>query len=124
VGARIAEEGVAYTHVFTSPLVRATQTAEILVAESSFEECIAVWAPLAGGTTAEAASLLEGLDAEATVLVVGHEPLIRAVAAHLSGMPGLPGFRTGAACLVELGLEGGRFRWIVDPDTLLLVEQV
>lgn len=107
------------TLIFTSPLTRAVQTAEILAGVAGFDGPLAVHPPLAVdyGTTAQALSVLERASDEDTVALVSHAPKVRVLAGHLAGEARMPGFRTGAACLVE----DGSFRWMLDPATLRLV---
>ena len=50
----------------------------------------------------------------ATVLVVGHEPGISALGAHLVGRPSFPPFRPGQVTLIEDGVA----RWSLSPDRL------
>jgi phosphohistidine phosphatase len=113
--------------IFTSPLVRAVQTAEILAsAQRDFAGPIEVVRALAPeqGSSAQALAPLERLAADALVFVVGHEPKIRSLAGHLSGVPKFPGFQAGAACLVAHDGERGRFEWMMDPETTELARAV
>ena len=48
------------------------------------------------------------------VLVVGHEPGISALGAHLVGRPSFPPFRPGQVTLIEDGVA----RWSLSPDRL------
>lgn len=119
-------EGVRLDRVFVSPLVRAVQTAEILTGAVDFTGPLHVWPALAGGTTAQALAALDEVeDPETTVALVGHEPLARSMAAHLTGVANYPGFRTGAVCVATRG-EGatGRFDWAVDPSHPRRVDDV
>ncbi len=124
VGAELTVQGVELTRIFTSPLVRAVQTAEILADKSGLEGPVEVWAPLAGGTTAQALSALERAAPEDVVALVGHEPSIRTMAAHLTGFGRFPGFRTGGACVIDWREGGGSFQWALDPKTLARVDVV
>jgi len=124
VASALDDAGVHFDRVFTSPLVRAVQSAEILVARHGFEGPIEVWDALAGGTTALAAAALERAAPEETVALVGHEPLVRSIVAHLTGTRSMFPFRTGAACLVERDGSNGAFRWMLDPRTLMRIESV
>lgn len=106
------------THMFTSSLVRAVQTADLLGEGLGFEEAITVHRALAPefGTTAQALSVLEGLDPRATVALVTHAPKVRVLAGHLSGEDMLPGFRTGSACCVDIDRSGtGKIAFWLDP---------
>ena len=106
------------THMFTSSLVRAVQTADLLGEGLGFEGAITVHRPLAPefGTTAQALSVLEGLDPKATVALVTHAPKVRVLAGHLSGEATLPGFRTASACCVDIDRNGvGKIAFWLEP---------
>ena len=124
VAAALHDAGLRLDRVFTSPLVRATQTAEILAAHGGFEGPLSVWSALAGGTTAMALAALDEALPEETMALVGHEPLVRAMVSRLAGVPSMFGFRTGGTCLVELRGDRGEFRWMLDPRTLERVSKV
>lgn len=126
VGAALVERGVVPTRIYTSPLVRAVQTAEILAAAADLDGPVEVWPPLAGGTTAQALGVLDNghiEDAE-TVLLVGHEPSIRTMAGHLTGLGRFPGFRTSGACVIRYDDGRGAFQWVLDPKTLSVFDTV
>ena len=108
------------THLFTSPLVRAVQTADLLAEGIGFKGAITVHQALAAefGTTAQALSVLETLDERATVALVTHAPKVRVLAGHLSGEEMLPGFRTGSACCIDIDRSGtGKIAFWLDPET-------
>ncbi len=106
------------TVLFTSPLTRAVQTAEIFASVAAFDGPVIVHPPLAAeyGTTAQALSVLERVGDAATVVLVSHAPKVRVLAGHLCGEPRMPSFRTAGSCLVE----DGEFRWMLDPEPLRL----
>lgn len=122
VGRALAELGLPITCIYTSPLVRAVQTAEILADTTSFTGPLEVHEPLAleRGTTAQALSPLDHAGDDDVVVLVTHEPKIRVLAGHLCGLRGFPGFQTAGACLVEYERvrQRGRFQWMLDPETL------
>lgn len=122
VGAALVEHGVSLTRIYTSPLVRAVQTAEILAGAVGLEGPVEVWAPLAGGTTAHALAALDHALEDDVVALVGHEPSIRTMAAHLTGFARFPGFRTGGACIVDWRGDAGSFQWALDPKTLARID--
>ncbi len=127
VAKALAELGLEPSIVFTSPFVRAVQTAEVLASgQPRFEGPIEVVRALAPeqGSTAQALAPLERVPDDALVFVVGHEPKIRALAAQLSGVAGFPGFQAGAACLITRDAGSGRFEWMLDPETLGLARTV
>jgi len=114
------EVGLRFTVIYTSPLVRAVQTAEILASASpDFHGPVEVHPELAPdfGTTAQALTPLDHADDDDLVVLVGHEPKIRVLTAHLAGLSHMPGFQPGAACLVEVHGGRGAFQWMMDPRT-------
>ena len=108
--------------LFASPLPRAWRTAEIL-AEAWGKVRPREAPPLAGGSFVDVAELLEGFDADATVVLVGHEPHLSGVLARFLAAEGgehLP-FRKGGAGLVELRgapSQGGSLVWFMPPKVL------
>jgi phosphohistidine phosphatase len=89
-GVALARAGVSFDAILVSPKVRAQQTAELALQEWSErgEEWppLQTYAPLAGGfDAAQALDALAGTDADARVLLVGHEPDLSRVVAELTG---------------------------------------
>lgn len=119
--ALFAEQEGTVDVVFTSPLVRAVQTTEILVAALAHDEPV-----VARGVVAEPASvehflgLLEDLNAShQKVVIVGHEPTMSYVSAHLLGLDRFPrSFSTGMLLALdhERGTTSATFRYLIDGD--------
>ena len=126
VAAKLAELGLVPTRILTSPLVRAVQTAEILATIEAFEGPVEVHPPLTpGNPVALALAPLEDAGQHDLVFLVGHEPAMRAYAAHLLGVRRFPSFKKAGACLVRLRADGaGSFEWMLVPKTLELVESI
>lgn len=107
-GAALARLGQEFAAVYTSPLVRAAQTArlacEALNADPQEEELLAN-----GFEREDALELLGRHDGDARVLVVGHEPSFSQVVHDLTG--GRVDFKKGA--VVAVRVEGGRGELIV-----------
>jgi phosphohistidine phosphatase len=123
VGNALARLDLEYSCIYTSPLVRAVQTAEILAAtHPGFHGPLEVQAALSSetGSTAEALEPLEHTADDALIVMVTHMPKVGVLAGHLCQLASFPPFRTSSVCL--LGLEGGkgRFQWMLDPATLEL----
>lgn len=100
----LAAEGWTPQAIFTSPLVRAVQTAEIFAARAAPRiERVEVNVALAPerGTTAQALACLDELDADATVALVSHEPKVRVLTAHLAEVAQLPIFAPASAALID-----------------------
>lgn len=98
------------SHIVTSPLVRAVQTAELLALGNGIEE-VSVHAALIPGP--ETGRKLAGLVARAGAgtAFVGHEPSLSEAAASLLGLSaGLPfPFKKGGVLVLQR--EGKRFRF-------------
>ena len=107
-GAALARLGLEFAAVYTSPLVRAVGTArlacEALNVEPEEEQLLAN-----GFDRGDALELLGRHDADARVLVVGHEPSFSQVVHDLTG--GRVDFKKGA--VVAVRLEGSRGELIV-----------
>lgn len=97
--------------IWTSPLVRAVQTAEIL-AEAWHDAEVAVAGPLRPGqSVARQLDFVAGLPAIEWAALVGHEPQLTQLGAELLGLPGLPfPFEKGAALLLARQGE----RWVFE----------
>ena len=124
---RVAAQGLArIAHrpdvLLTSPLPRARATAEI--AARAFRRLEPVVEPvLAHGSVADIVRMLDRQPAEASVAIVGHEPVLSGLLARLVGASdaGRFGFKKGGAALVDLpaGVRGpGRLVWFVKPRIL------
>ena len=127
----LAQLGITCEWIFTSPLVRARQTAEIAAQAIGLKERIEEWSELGAGGSNEA--LLHRLQAVArrkqlrAVLVVGHEPqLSELTSLLLSGRSNLSiDFRKAAVCCLQVGpsLKWGQatLRWLLTPNQLRLL---
>lgn len=96
---------------FTSPLVRAVQTAEIAVAAFGAEGPVEVTRSLL--PTGSVGALAAMIDArpESSIALVGHEPLLSALAAHLLGRSSLGApFKKGAVIALDLPRGAGAGR--------------
>jgi phosphohistidine phosphatase len=101
-GRALALQGARLTHVWTSPLVRAVQTTELMLAALAFEGVVEARGDVyPDSSTASLLQALRELDSQADVLVVGHMPYMTALASELLGGH-ISGFATGAALRVEL----------------------
>lgn len=118
--ARLARDEIeAVDLVYTSPLVRAVQTAEILIGELGFDEPVRIAPELAGPTTLDRLARL-ALDSPADargVALIGHEPLLGALIGHCTGAP-LLGVGRGEVYALSFDRTSRRFtfRWRIDPS--------
>jgi len=98
----LREQGVELDAVVTSPLPRATQTAELVAGGLDFLGVVEVLPALAPGCHPRRAA--EELPSRGrAILVVGHEPTISSLGAYLLGRPSFPSFRTAQCCALENG---------------------
>ncbi len=115
VALAMAARDLVPTHVYTSPLVRAVQTAEAVSHTLRLEVAIPAHAPLVpGGTTAKALSILEAHAPDDRVLLVSHEPTVRVLGGFL-GQLELPPFPTSGVAVFEVGA-ARRFLGRLDPE--------
>lgn len=123
VGERLYELGARPVVVYTSPLVRAVQTAE-LVAFGLHPERVVVHVPLSidHGTTAQALSVLERHGDGDTIVLVTHEPKVRALAASLAGRREFPGFATAGVAVFRGRARATKLLYRLDPSTLVVDE--
>ncbi len=108
VALALRDRGIIPTHVYTSPLVRAVQTAEILAHAVEHSGPVVTHDPLVpNGSSARALGVLSRHPQDDVVALVTHEPLVRALAGHLLSVGGsFPGFRTSGAAVVDVDDEG------------------
>jgi len=99
--------------VWTSPLVRAAQTAEIVLAAMGWSgviEALPVLAP--GGDAHELEALLGAVAPDAVVMLFGHEPDISGLGSLLTRRADFPGLKKAQAARII----HGRVRWLFGPD--------
>jgi len=123
VGEALRGLGLQFACIYTSPLVRAVQTAEILAAtQSEFRGPLEVQASLSSerGSTAEALEPVSLADDEDLIVLVTHMPKICTLGSRLCQRDAFPSFRTGSACLLQIDAGRGRIEWMLDPETLEL----
>jgi phosphohistidine phosphatase len=85
------EHGVTPDAIVCSPLPRAVQTAELLAGALDYLGTIASWRCLEPSAQPQVAAR-RLVDAGEAVVVVGHEPSISALGAHLLARPSFPPF--------------------------------
>lgn len=115
--------GVVVEEIFTSPLVRAAQTAELLAAGLSGTPSVKVLDALAPGhTPAVVLAQLAKAARRSRIALVGHEPGLGELAAHLIGAGRALPFKKGGVCRIELeslrSRRPGVLSWFVTPKVL------
>jgi phosphohistidine phosphatase len=112
-GAALAQLGLRFDAVFTSPRARARETAELARAALGCDA--AVHEPLSGGFDRDdAVALLAGQPDAARVLVVGHEPDFSQTIEALAGTD--VAMKKGAVAGVRIAGETGELISVLRPD--------
>lgn len=111
--------------IYTSPLIRAVQTAEILTCVTSPGE-IEINVELRNELTTDTiiskiTNLLENSTEYDEICCVGHEPTMSKLMFHLSGQNITnTGFKKSAVCKINFDTENhkGELEWYFDPDEM------
>jgi phosphohistidine phosphatase len=96
----LREHSVEPDAIVCSPLPRAVQTAELLGQSLDYLGVIKSLRSLEPSAQPRVAAIAIQ-EAGNAVLVVGHEPSISALGAHVLGRPSFPPFRTAQCCFIE-----------------------
>jgi phosphohistidine phosphatase len=114
---------VAIDEIFTSPLIRAKQTAELLAAGVSGKPPVKILDALAPDHTA--AVVMAQLAKQAKrrrIALVGHEPDLGELAAHLLGAQRAVPFKKGGICRIDVetltSRRAGSLIWFATPKML------
>lgn len=100
--------------IWTSPLVRAKQTAQILKSTFGKRANLLVVDAVASGTLEEIAAEWDGLPEEAVLIIVGHEPMISEWTKALSGAH--IAFRPASAASITFDIgnrRSGQLSWFM-----------
>ncbi|MCI0412673.1 phosphohistidine phosphatase SixA [bacterium] len=111
--------------IYSSPLVRAVQTAEILARAISYSAKIETMQELAPGHSPESVgNRLRSLKKSGNIVLSGHEPNCSELASFLSGGAQIE-FKKGAICLIETESTtagSGILIWHLSPQVLRLMK--
>ena len=100
-GAALRAQGMVPTHIYASPYVRAMQTACAVAQALGYEgEVPALSALIPGGAVARIGPTLEAHGAGDRILLVSHEPTVRALSAQVGNIT-LPPFPTSGVAVFE-----------------------
>jgi phosphohistidine phosphatase len=118
---RFRDAGGLPTRIFTSPLVRAVQTAEILSETVRYEGEIVLDPRLAPGFgVAQMASVLDDCPTEREIAFVGHEPDLGGILTRLLSLPQGYAMRKGDIAALDLPHAGDPLRadlvWLLTGD--------
>jgi phosphohistidine phosphatase len=111
-GAALAALGEKFAVCYTSPKVRARETAELACAHLNLEPILDD-ALADGFTRVDALALLEAHDADAHVLVVGHEPSFSQVVYDFTG--GRVDFKKGGIAALRASRASGELLVLLRP---------
>jgi phosphohistidine phosphatase len=112
LGDRLRWHDCVPTHVWTSPLVRAVQTAELAMSRIDTDTPVDVIIELApDGPTRDIITKLRTLPDDAVVMLVGHEPSMSAIGALLVGKPSFDALGKAHAARIDNGQLRWRFAW-------------
>lgn len=119
---------VAVDEIFTSPLVRARQTADLLAAGLDGKPPVKVLEALAPGHSFTSfMSQLAKVAKRRRVALVGHEPDLGELAAHLIGAGRALAFKKGGVCRIDIGSlssrRAGSLIWFFPPNVLRQVKK-
>jgi phosphohistidine phosphatase len=118
VGEALARHAVGFDAIWSSPLVRAVETAELIAAALGYAGQLEISRALTPeARSADALALLER-DARARVALVGHEPSMGNL---LSALVGRHGLSLSKGAVVRLAWKPGaaaRVVWVVKPKQL------
>ena len=120
---RLKRLDVAIDEIFTSPLVRAKQTAELLAAGIEGKPSVKILEALAPGHTATATmAQLAKAAKRRRIALVGHEPDLGELAAHLIGATRALPLKKGGICRIDVesltSKRAGALIWFVTPKVL------
>jgi phosphohistidine phosphatase len=128
---RFREAGGHPTRIFTSPFVRAVQTAEILSEALLYDGEVAMAPQLAPGFDVDGLNaVLDVCPGEREIAFVGHEPDMGGILTRLLSLPQGYAMRKGAIAALDVPDSGNRvradFAWLLSgdrriEDTALLV---
>jgi phosphohistidine phosphatase len=115
--------GVEIDEIFTSPLVRARQTATLLASGLSNKATVKTLDTLAPGHAPRSVmNELSKVAKRRRIALVGHEPGLGELAAHLVGAARPLPFKKGGVCLIAIqGLTSrrpGELIWLIPPKVL------
>ena len=119
---------VALDEVFTSPLVRARQTAELLADGLDGKPPVKLLDALAPGHSPGAVlASLARVAKRRRIALVGHEPDLGELAAHLIGAGRALPFKKGGVCRIDLGsltsTRAASLVWFLPPSVLRQVKR-
>ncbi|HUS27829.1 MAG TPA: phosphohistidine phosphatase SixA [Kofleriaceae bacterium] len=118
LGDRLRWHDCTPTHIWTSPLVRAVQTAELVAAGLASKISVEVVPALApDGELRSVVAMVKALAADANVVLVGHEPGLSGIGALLVGAPDFAALGKAEAARIHDGAVRWRCAWNAEAPT-------
>lgn len=112
LGDRLRWHDCVPTHIWTSPLVRAVQTAELVATGLVSRVAVEVVPGLAVVESVRAVvAAVQALPADACVLLVGHEPGLSTIGAVIARRPAFEALAKAEAARISDGALRWRFAW-------------
>lgn len=122
----LREELINLDKIFTSPLIRAVQTAEIFAVRLKFKGDVELVNEMKNESTiASLQDLIKKNSKLDSVILVGHEPKMSNLVKAFSNMKDLTfDFKKSGVCLIDFDTasEQGEFIWYLNPKTLEFVK--
>ncbi|MBX7044853.1 MAG: phosphohistidine phosphatase SixA [Ignavibacteria bacterium] len=107
--------------IFTSPLTRAVQTAEIIATTIKFKNDVEIVNELKiGSSISKIIELITEHSAMNVIVLVGHEPMMGMLVHALSDKKDFYNFKKSGVCLIDFDVkkEQGAYKWFLNPKTL------
>ncbi|MDQ3020219.1 MAG: histidine phosphatase family protein [Bacteroidota bacterium] len=117
IGKVLMEELKDLDKIFTSPLIRAVQTAEIIATRLKFKNDVELANELKNeSTTSSLQQLINNNSNFSSIALVGHEPKISTLVKIFSDKKDLSEFRKSSVCLIDFDIaeQAGKFIWYFD----------
>ncbi len=120
LGDRLRWHDCVPTRIWSSPLVRAVQTAELVATGLTSPIAVEVVCDLApDGVARELANALRAQPDDAAILLVGHEPQLSAIGAVLLDKPDFEALDKAQAARIVDGKLRWRFAWDAEAPTVI-----
>jgi phosphohistidine phosphatase len=120
LGDRMRWHDCAPSHIWSSPLVRAVQTAELVAAGLHSDAPVEIVPALApDGSPRDVVAAVRGLPAGSAVMLVGHEPSMSAIGALAVGARELDSLAKAQAVRIVDGVLRWRFSWDADAPEVI-----
>ncbi|MBS1514849.1 MAG: phosphohistidine phosphatase SixA [Bacteroidetes bacterium] len=121
VAKNLKEELSLADKIFTSPLTRAVQTAEIIATTIKYKNDVEIANELKiGSSMSKIIELITEHSTMNAIVLVGHEPMMGMLVHTLSDKKDFYNFKKSGVCLIDFDVkkEHGTYKWFLNPKTL------